>query len=125
MRGVTLSLGFSFHAYEFQPTRPVRGVTNYPLGRCDKLISVSTHTPRAGRDRWIIVFLTLSLVSTHTPRAGRDKMLARPFIVRVFQPTRPVRGVTALRSCLCLLIVFQPTRPVRGVTGRPRKTLPR
>ena len=73
VRGVTYS-GCSFipHLIMFQPTRPVRGVTGkgYII---NGIRSVSTHTPRAGRD------LTLLFVQP---------------VECTFQPTRPVRGVT-------------------------------
>ena len=77
----------------FQPTRPVRGVTRWSVS-ANLQYSVSTHTPRAGRDlmRWSFVEYCsfqptrpvrgvteanaqrreIANVSTHTPRAGRD-----------------------------------------------------
>ena len=78
----------------FQPTRPVRGVTQY-LSTKEQFTAVSTHTPRAGRD-YLPILLYLIYIQ--------------------FQPTRPVRGVTLMIVGIIFLLQFQPTRPVRGVT---------
>ena len=58
----------------FQPTRPLRGATLYPLA-----------------------LYLCNVISTHAPLAGRDKIsLLGLEYLRLFQPTRPLRGATAI-----------------------------
>ena len=57
---------------EFQPTRPLRGATEY-IGSAAGDIAISTHAPLAGRD----ITYQLDRWSNNT-----------------FQPTRPLRGAT-------------------------------
>ncbi len=59
--------------FGFQPTRPVRGATGRAVPYRVRRAAISTHAPRAGRDRNGAV----------TPRRASE-----------FQPTRPVRGAT-------------------------------
>ncbi len=63
----------------FQPTRPVRGATSasqWPLSPP----LISTHAPRAGRDRFPFHCHRLNRISTHAPRAGRDVKVQRETI---------------------------------------------
>ena len=57
---------------KFLLTRPSRDVTFFrslPFSA----ITISTHTPLAGRDRLFVTCLSSSnIISTHTPLAGRD-----------------------------------------------------
>ena len=126
----------------FQPTRPLRGATDYPL-QTIPAESISTHAPLAGRDD---SFLRRprgrNLISTHAPLAGRDPCQRRETmpLQRRFQPTRPLRGATqrpdpqagndisthaplagrddARMVGLDRRVGFQPTRPLRGATFR-------
>ena len=60
---------------------------------------ISTHTPLAGRDSVLQVWISELAISTHTPLAGRDPVLFLVFRqVSKFLLTRPSRDVT-----------FQPT----------------
>ena len=80
---------------KFQPTRPLRGATNFILMKGWSFY-ISTHAPLAGRD-----------IRELCPQEGQNS----------FQPTRPLRGATFRRIDLCFdVIIFQPTRPVRGAT---------
>ena len=73
-RGVTILFGSKIMYRLFQPTRPARGVTSYVLRDSTK-VDVSTHTPRAGRDKSDCDDVIEKVkVSTHTPRAGRDRL---------------------------------------------------
>ena len=55
----------------FQPTRPLRGATEYEYGKY-YLDGISTHAPLAGRDVGKIYKDLVSQISTHAPLAGRD-----------------------------------------------------
>ena len=80
---------------KFQPTRPLRGATNFILMKGWSFY-ISTHAPLAGRD-----------IRELCPQEGQNS----------FQPTRPLRGATFRRIDLCFdVIIFQPTRPLRGAT---------
>ena len=141
VRGATPARKPPRNAVQFQPTRPVRGATPARLLR-DGRRRISTHAPRAGRDRDRRARrLRRGRISTHAPRAGRD--IAPNSAAQTgtsFQPTRPVRGATSSRQryggqsinfnprAPCgarrydaiareLDELFQPTRPVRGATG--------
>ena len=57
--------------YLFQSTRPVRGATAR-ISTISRLMTISIHAPRAGRDavrRHIDLHADISI---HAPRAGRD-----------------------------------------------------
>ena len=56
---------------QFLLTRPSRGAT-YVLDTCPYYISISTHTPLAGRDKIVDALNDTLPISTHTPLAGRD-----------------------------------------------------
>ena len=61
-------------------------------------ISISTHTPLAGRDLCGHVYRSRSPISTHTPLAGRDASRGRTAIdYLVFLLTRPSRGATTCK----------------------------
>ena len=103
---------------QFQPTRPLRGATKFPLplfllsldfnprapcgarpfsSNCFNLYSIiSTHAPLAGRDAYILgKSIVPKEISTHAPLAGRDLTVLLHKITHCkFQPTRPLRGAT-------------------------------
>ena len=111
--------------------------------------SISTHSPRVGRDKAVWGKLCSSIViSTHSPRVGRDicgisradrtphfnplspcgeRPCADHFIVlaNLFQPTLPVWGETrpAVNRAKQRAL-FQPTLPVWGETPDPLYKLP-
>ena len=140
MRGATLERARDLlESTVFQPTRPVRGATD--CIRIDLLTyNISTHAPRAGRDRAAAIKAETRDISTHAPRAGRDRNITPRYQhMFEFQPTRPVRGATLLSTItitrrgyfnprapcgarpeddltVYVSIQFQPTRPVRGAT---------
>ena len=63
------------------------------------LCAISTHTPLAGRDVFLVDSNHITCISTHTPLAGRDSDLSRIFPASIsFLLTRPSRDVT-VRSC--------------------------
>jgi len=125
----------------FNPRAP-RGARHLCRDVVGLVLRVSTHAPRAGRDRTLAVSdatagafqptrpargATASIcrspprrpVSTHAPRAGRDIIscaLSRAPVM--FQPTRPARGATrSARGGERGNDKFQPTRPARGATA--------
>ena len=55
----------------FQLTRPMRGATASTSSAL-MVVSISTHTPHAGRDKRICQSVRVFTISTHTPHAGRD-----------------------------------------------------
>ncbi len=103
--------------------------------------TISTHTPREGRDDFYRLDAILRHISTHTPREGRDfstttaSRKARNFNSHAprgarlmflpisntlcgFQLTRPARGATRRQNQLERHTKkFQLTRPARGATG--------
>ena len=124
----------------FQPTRPLRGATDYldgsalgllyfnPRAPCGARLSLWNIAPReakfqptrplrgATRD-WHATVAPPRDISTHAPLAGRDK-ISRLLLsgTHQFQPTRPLRGATHPRWLLLIWTLFQPTRPLRGAT---------
>ena len=61
---------------EFLLTRPSRGATTSSSVN-GNFSFISTHTPLAGRNRWIIGRLRSLSISTHTPLAGRNTEVSR------------------------------------------------
>ena len=60
---------------------------------------ISTHTPLAGRDPFLIIFFTSRTISTHTPLAGRDVLHGKfCCILLQFLLTRPSRGATPAKQ---------------------------
>ena len=57
--------------YKFQSTLPVRGETEL-MAHMTPVGFISIHSPRAGRDAYIIGGYPLQGISIHSPRAGRD-----------------------------------------------------
>ena len=94
--GARRTLGFrQSRTKVFQLTRPLRGATA-ENGIIETPVSISTHTPLAGRDCYF------------------DTLFPQ---LPVFQLTRPLRGATLLtRFSRQLKILFQLTRPLRGAT---------
>ena len=80
---------------------------------------ISTHTPRAGRDKELFNSFTVINISTHTPRAGRNDKEERrtcfglDFYSHAPCGARPFRVVDVVLDILFLL-----TRPMRGATGQ-------
>ncbi len=67
VRGVTNSETAWENQYRFQPTLPVRGVTDYSA-REMRYNAISTHTPRAGSDKLILILLYVSVdFNPHSP----------------------------------------------------------
>ena len=62
--------------HAFLLTRPMRGATKQMFGASSHL-SISTHTPHAGRDYSPQPKYRSLGISTHTPHAGRDKCCRR------------------------------------------------
>ena len=94
VRGVTQELHCSYGGEVFQPTLPVRGVTQTGGGICP-LQEISTHTPRAGSDQasahhsWHCSYFNPHS-PCHTPRAGSDSRLVKRWNrARNFNPHSP------------------------------------
>ena len=138
VRGATRQRRLRKLRVEFQSTRPVRGATPHDP-RVQRVLHVSIHAPRAGRDESRHSNFHLHNVSIHAPRAGRDSdsLINRPAAlsfnprapcgarhgsyglrpyVCMFQSTRPVRGATIDGHRRIIPTPFQSTRPVRGAT---------
>ncbi len=123
----------------FQSTRPAWGATKGPSQDCARLacfnpraprgarhvgpvlsarvVGVSIHAPRVGRDQDKGKGSPGGRVSIHAPRVGRD--LAHPttaFTTIWFQSTRPAWGATGLLTADELFKTFQSTRPAWGAT---------
>ena len=97
-RGARRLFVYAFIAsLKFLLTRPSRGAT--VLKREPFIsVSISTHTPLAGRDLCGHVYRSRSPISTHTPLAGRDASRGRTAIdYLVFLLTRPSRGATTCK----------------------------
>ena len=130
---------------QFQSTRPVRGET-HAVGRADRRLFISIHSPRAGRDqgrdrrRWSRRHFNplapcgarLHLhrrrdgsenISIHSPRAGRDVVeIEGEILVSVISIHSPRAGRDDMiyRYQDGGSIKFQSTRPVRGETSTSR-----
>ena len=101
----------------FQSTRPVRGATDL-LFRVDRLIRVSIHAPRAGRDPLRAPLGIRSCVSIHAPRAGRDVFRVSAALFLKVSIHAPRAGRDSRRRCRDVFgSRFQSTRPVRGATA--------
>ena len=138
MRGATLRDQVAIHRYEFLLTRPMRGATGLTsLEGVD--FPISTHTPHAGRDRFVYCVFIIFLISTHTPHAGRDYVSQQLstdlahfyshapcgarhpclFIYKQngkFLLTRLLRGATCVAWQNLFIIKFLLTRLLRGAT---------
>ena len=117
MRGATITSYKVIIVRLFQSTRPVRGATT-GLRMTTRLILISIHAPRAGRDIYHQRQHHKQDISIHAPRAGRDcpaRFLHRSS--HTFQSTRPVRGATRSLRQTRQQLGFQSTRPVRGATN--------
>ena len=79
-------------------------------------ITISTHTPLAGRDDNEQKLEIELLISTHTPLAGRDRWSCPTSRRRGFLPTRASREVTLSPVALEKSVTFLLTRPSRDVT---------
>ena len=79
---------------------------------------VSIHAPRAGRDDGDLRQRSGAVVSIHAPRAGRDTRRRATSARRSgFNPRAP-RGARLRAECRTLApTMFQSTRPARGATG--------
>ena len=76
----------------FQLTRPVRGEPDDGANKHEGM-TISTHSPRAGRTWALFSLSPKRKISTHSPRAGRTCLLFYPKKWEcAFQLTRPVRG---------------------------------
>ena len=71
VRGVTEQVRRYYTNYIFQPTLPVRGVTGHS-GHGVLVALISTHTPRAGSDNEPMIEGEGEEITTHTPPAGSD-----------------------------------------------------
>ena len=78
----------------FQPTRPLRGATQWNFPLVYKAEFQPTR-PLRGATAW-------SFIAALQPLE--------------FQPTRPLRGATTTAGTCSIAGVFQPTRPLRGAT---------
>ena len=125
MRGATSWAEQKRSAEPFQLTRPMRGATSQWIA--DKQsITISTHTPHAGRD-WIkIVTDVFDDISTHTPHAGRDFLHQTVFRAGTnFNSHAPCGARRASKADGFNATGFQLTRPMRGATrhrGREKGT---
>ena len=82
--------------YSFQSTLPMRGATRLIKSHITRSV-ISIHTPHAGSDLVIIIFIP---------------------IVQRFQSTLPMRGATYSSSIYVRFNkIFQSTLPMRGATG--------
>ena len=70
-RDVTRSPAHFSGRHKFLLTRPSRDVTEVNM-KTNIDITISTHTPLAGRDSDLWKYFLISVISTHTPLAGRD-----------------------------------------------------
>ncbi len=78
----------------FQLTRPARGATVEEFAAY-KVKIISTHTPREGRDKRIIIAVVdVFNFNSHAPRGARPKSRSTAHIAFLFQLTRPARGAT-------------------------------
>ncbi len=105
----------------FQSTRPARGATVVQLS-IRRVLSVSIHAPRAGRDRFRRRGRRTPDVSIHAPRAGRDACVYFACgRLQGFNPRAP-RGARLARDChrRNRRKGFQSTRPARGATISPQ-----
>ena len=110
---------------QFQLTRPARGATRR-LYRLSFQNSISTHTPREGRDHAPHCGARIfNYFNSHAPRGARP--VSQPLSVKSyskFQLTRPARGATdILYSMARNPGTFQLTRPARGATNNSPKTI--
>ena len=78
-------------AKKFLLTRPLRGATQ-TMPPQNRYSFISTHTPLAGRDRFVCNFSYLFKISTHTPLAGRDTPYPLSFISRIISTHTPLAG---------------------------------
>ena len=81
--------------------------------RVDRMLSVSIHAPRAGRDG--LEKIDFNAVHGFNPRApcgARPPVINNPGMVFAFQSTRPVRGATG-RACIFSRLIsgFNPRAP--------------
>ena len=60
--------------FKFQPTLPVWGETTW-FYRSREDLTISTHSPRVGRDTMKKKTSIMLTISTHSPRVGRDGLL--------------------------------------------------
>ena len=102
---------------EFQPTLPVREVTQHT----DFVLCrghISTHTSREGSDaKYSMARRKMKNFNPHFPWGKWRINVNFYFISILFQPTLPVREVTESKSAVWgHYIRFQPTLPVREVT---------
>ena len=84
-----------------------------------KLLVISIHAPRVGRDSPRADILYPHIISIHAPRVGRDGQ-ERVYISRIsnFNPRAPCGARHLLTSTLWPLYEFQSTRPVWGATAK-------
>ena len=101
---------------EFQPTRPVRGATGVAEGN-DKTDEeyFNPRAPCGARHNLPDDRYSNKEISTHAPRAGRDRAL-RELRERDgrFQPTRPVRGATGVNVNGSLIMSISTHAPRAG-----------
>ncbi len=119
-RGATTGSALcAFSCNGFNPRAP-RGARQSLLNMANRILDVSIHAPRAGRDRkWGVATRNQRPVSIHAPRAGRDgDLILTQKEGDGFNPRAP-RGARPLTLCgWWLRLMFQSTRPARGATRR-------
>ena len=79
---------------QFQPTLPARGATS-ASAHTRSGDSISTHAPRTGSDRRILMrTLFFRNFNPRSPHGERHSRTASPPLWQPFQPTLPARGAT-------------------------------
>ena len=101
----------------FLLTRPLRDVTR--IGQPPVAIpGISTHTPLAGRDLFLLNFFIHSIISTHTPLAGRDTLEVLESVLHgLFLLTRPLRDVTYSKKANADAQAISTHTPLAGRDG--------
>ena len=79
------------------------------------ILTISTHTPLAGRDVRHILLYYNQTISTHTPLAGRDKGDIDVYSYgETFLLTRPLRGATWITDSCDFIINISTHTPLAG-----------
>ena len=78
---------------------------------------ISTHTPLAGRDLFMLFIVSFFAISTHTPLAGRDGIVIPQEFVFMISTHTPLAGRDLfLKNKIDKISKFLLTRPSRGAT---------
>ena len=122
VRGATQRTESPHCGTEFQSTRPVRGAT--ALEKLEtRLLEVSIHAPRAGRDCCVDVFSYMRLCfNPRAPCGARQEEDEEDTDVYTFQSTRPVRGATIGNRGRKLITVVSIHAPRAGRDSHARKS---